>query len=709
MSDLVGKLIALMYGLLFLKVGGTASDPATVFPVTTNELSPTSYWLDNKKPYPTNAWFINFLFANSQPVNISPYIVKVNPQGLGLSYSSPYTYKERNYAEISALFYQYEDQLHLGSLEPMTEYGLESYKGLIANLKWQNAAQQKIAAPLVQGSPYLTEFFTQATPQLTSRYKWLSINNQAQDVPMPASNRYQILLQLDETNTQTWVLYTQYPLELTWTTSTAGEKLVAKNAYSGWVRLVLQADTARGINNDPNILDQYSATIPLDYQQNYFTTDKNLMYSWSWKTQNNQAPLMLSLAHQRNALMQTQPVSYSGIKGLMQGQAQQTWNVELPLIPILFLEPKNISSQQRHVLAQALEEEAAIFLKEKKLPEEGPYLTGKRLARIARLILIADFLGMSELRQQMISHTQSILLDFMQGQNSWFFQYDQTWGGIIPSKDNYGARHYNDHHYHYGYWVYTFAVLAKFDLKWLKTKLQDKPFTPEEWIHFLILDYANKDPNNPYFTYQRHQDDYAGHSWASGLTPDAAGQNEQSSSEAVNAYYALALYAKATNDSATYNWAQFLMSRELKSAQLYWQIPANSPVYSEAFKKENQVIGNLWASKVDANAYFIKCTEAYRCGLHYSFGMQMLPFTAITSYLLNKEWLINAHPTIKKLISGQFGAIERAWFWILVKGIVPVMMAKEKLHFFQQAIDSKPDEYDNGDSKTNTLFYLIND
>ncbi|RUQ81567.1 glycosyl hydrolase [Legionella septentrionalis] len=709
---MMNKLIAFILGLLAFAINASPS-LQEIFPATHNKLVPSNLWLTNKKPYPTNAWFINFALINkglNEPVNVSPYLLKISKQGIGLSYSSPHTYAEIAYPNIiSALFYQYEDQLTLGCQEDMDDFGLHSYHGMQVMLQWTNPQHKKINAPIIQGSPYLTEVFTETTPKLTSRFKWLSINKQPQQAqPLKETNRFEIKLALDETNTQTWIMYSEYPISFTWTTGRDGETLLATKEYSGWIRLILQADTPQGINNDESILDAYSQTIPLDYKQNYLLTDKSLIYSWSWQTQDGKPPLMLSLPHQRSRLMEIVPVHYWGMKGLLAAQTQKDWHIELPRLPILFLEPKTLSPAQITILRQSLKVEATAFIKD-KFPSEGPYLTGKRMARVARLILIADYLHAFDLMHEMLARLELILEEKMLGQSSWFFQYDETWGGIIPSQDDYGARHYNDHHYHYGYWVYAFAVLAKFDPQWLNTPLKTKSFTPREWINNLILDYANKDPNNPYFPLQRHQDDYAGHSWASGLTATAAGQNQQSSSEAVHAYYALALYAKAIQDKDTYAWACFLMGRELRAAQLYWQIAANNSVYSEQFKKNNQVVGNLWASKVDANAYFVSCTNAYRCGLQYSFGMQMLPFTAITRYLLHKDWLLHASPAIRGLISGKLAKVEPAWRWILIKGIAPILNKEEKIVFFQQAVDSKPDEYDNGDSKTNTLYFLIDE
>lgn len=691
------------------------SNGAGIYPLTTNQLIPGKYWGGIKKPYPTNAWFMNFVLDKrthnySDPVNVFPYLVRISPQGINLGYSHPIYYAAPEYpAIISAVYYQFEDQLNLGSVEVMDDYGAAYYHGSGITLQWRNSKQpQKITAPMVQGSPYVTEFFTDATPQLTSRFKWLSVNELQQAGPLTKANRYQLVLALDDKQTQTWILYSENPIDFSWTVTSAGHQLTAKQKYTGWIRLVLQKDTARGVDNDLATLDAYSQAIPLDYKQNYFTTDQNLVYSISWKTQNNKAPLMLSLPHQRKSWIQNSSVRYSGIKGLMLGETKMDWSIELPKIPLLFLEPKTLSPQQNQQIRSVLRIDAEQFLTQ-KFPDDGPYLVGKRYARAARMVLIAHQLKEYEIQNKLLAHIEALLTQKILEKNAWHFEYDTTWGGIIPSVDDYGSRHYTDHHFHYGYWVYTFAVIASLDSKWMIKPLKPVSFTPKQWVEQLIRDYANKDALDPDFPLQRYQDDYAGHSWASGLTAFEDGQNQQSSSEAVNAYYALALYATAMHDSSWLAWAQFLMTRELVSAQTYWQIQKNSAIYDPKFTEHNQVVATLWGSKVDSNAFFKECKMEYRCGLQYSFGIQMLPFTALSFYLFDKDWLHNTYPTIKKLVSGEYGAVSPAWQWILIKGLIPIMDKNEKEDFYNRALGVNPEDFDNGDSKTNTVYLLAND
>ena len=104
-------------------------------------------------------------------------------------------------------------------------------------------------------------------------------------------------------------------------------------------------------------------------------------------------------------------------------------------------------------------------------------------------------------------------------------QYDDCQGQCAPRCTNagppdacpavndvgmdFGNAWYNDHHFHYGYYIYAYAVLAAFDPKWGAKNL--------EHILVMVRDIANPSKDDHYFPVHRHKDWYMGHSWASGI------------------------------------------------------------------------------------------------------------------------------------------------------------------------------------------------
>ena len=76
-------------------------------------------------------------------------------------------------------------------------------------------------------------------------------------------------------------------------------------------------------------------------------------------------------------------------------------------------------------------------------------------------------------------------------------QYDQTWGGIVDQANSFGNGDYNDHHFHYGYFLYAFAAVAKEDASWAAA-WNDK-------IMLLVRDIAEPSGADPFFTSTRNK------------------------------------------------------------------------------------------------------------------------------------------------------------------------------------------------------------
>ncbi len=95
---------------------------------------------------------------------------------------------------------------------------------------------------------------------------------------------------------------------------------------------------------------------------------------------------------------------------------------------------------------------------------------------------------------------------------------------------------YNDMHYHYGYLIYASSIVAHFDSDWGRTNY--------EGVLLLIRNIANPSEDDVHFPKYRHKDWFQGSSWASGVAipPNLNGKNQESSSEAIAAYEAVALF-----------------------------------------------------------------------------------------------------------------------------------------------------------------------
>jgi endo-1,3(4)-beta-glucanase len=168
----------------------------------------------------------------------------------------------------------------------------------------------------------------------------------------------------------------------------------------------------------------------------------------------------------------------------------------------------------------------------------------------------------------------------------------------VDQGQNFGAGFYNDHHYHFGYHIYAAAVLSKFDPDWAKRFHQH--------VLLLIRDIANPSNDDNFFPTWRHKDWYLGFSWASGIVtinnkPYPNGRNQESVSEAIAAYEAVALYGdvmqnifSTSKDIVKTNLydhclrirdiGRLLMATEIRSAKTYWHVQApNTPGVSRIY------------------------------------------------------------------------------------------------------------------------------
>ena len=117
----------------------------------------------------------------------------------------------------------------------------------------------------------------------------------------------------------------------------------------------------------------------------------------------------------------------------------------------------------------------------------------------------------------------------------------------------------------------------------------------DEVMH-LIRDIAEPSGADPHYGYMRNKDWFVGHSWAAGLFEFGDARNQESSSEAVNAWYGVYLYGLAIEDDRIRDLGRMMLATELRATWKYWQINAGEGIYPEPFAS-NKVVGILWGTQ----------------------------------------------------------------------------------------------------------------
>jgi endoglucanase Acf2 len=310
--------------------------------------------------------------------------------------------------------------------------------------------------------------------------------------------------------------------------------------------------------------------------------------------------------------------SYGSVRGpmkLAKGSSFESSALLPPLLPALPV----VASVDRAQLKQHL---AADLAGTPQLTGDT-YWLGKQLGKWATLLPIAEQLGEKDAAAECERRLKTALENFLtvraldgREKKSSIFAYEPNWGTLIGYPASFGSdQELNDHHFHYGYFLHAAAELARRDPAWSQKWLP--------MIRLLARDIASADRRDPLFPYLRCFDIYAGHSWASGHGRFGDGNNQESSSESINAWYGLLMLAEVTGDKELRDQAAWLLATEVSAIEDYW-----FDVHGDLFPRSYpaSVVTMVWGGK-GANATWF---DANPQSIH---GINFLPVTAGSLYL----------------------------------------------------------------------------
>jgi endoglucanase Acf2 len=259
------------------------------------------------------------------------------------------------------------------------------------------------------------------------------------------------------------------------------------------------------------------------------------------------------------------------------------------------------------------------------------YWTGKGLGRLAMLTRIADQVGNTTARDRFLNAMKAKLQDWLSapdGKTARVFYYNQTWGVLTGYPASYGSdAELNDHHFHWSYFIMAAATIAQYDPTWA---------SDSNWggmIKLLIKDAANWEDTDTRFPRLRNFDPYAGHGWASGHQGFAAGNNNESSSEAMNFNTALILWGAATNNNTIRDLGIYLYTNEARAIEEYW-FDANNTTFPASYG--HSTVGMVWGDGGSYSTWWTANPEE----IH---GINYLPITGGSLYLGRNPAYINTN------------------------------------------------------------------
>ncbi|MDB5167670.1 MAG: Endo,3(4)-beta-glucanase [Candidatus Saccharibacteria bacterium] len=288
----------------------------------------------------------------------------------------------------------------------------------------------------------------------------------------------------------------------------------------------------------------------------------------TYNTSNNKPTVFVPMAYSKQTNKTSVLGTYDSIYGPMNGTIGNSFTSTVPLASASnSLDLSHISASHKQELITNLKKDVSTT----SIDKTDSYYAGKQLSRAATLLDISEQLGQTDSTNQL----KSILIKaFSTRLNANYFYYDTTLKGIVAQNKSFGSEDFNDHHFHYGYFIYAASILGKYDSNFVSNY--------KNQINLLVADIASYQQTND-VPVSRYYDPYVAHSWAAGLAPFADGNNQESSSEAINAWNGIAKWAQLTNNAELQSSATWMLSGESATASAAWRTTDTDASYLKSY------------------------------------------------------------------------------------------------------------------------------
>jgi endoglucanase Acf2 len=474
----------------------------------------------------------------------------------------------------------------------------------------------------------------------------------------------------------------------------SSDGFVMNKPLHGWVRM------AHVVNDrDATILDKHAGAV-LDKME-LFAHSSGGKFGYTFETAGNKgAPLHWAWIHQKMLMKGGKSYSDNEIthilaptKGNMVPMVGNRWDLEIDLREASKLElmpPRPRGGKLDAIKAELnkdLDKAATchdIFdvhphgwaTRECEWPRvwlfaAGFYNNGKGLQRLGTTCLMAQQIyGSGDARVQKCAGLLKTAYEchYNEGKKCGGVpraNYDQKWGGIASKQGfntkmcglaDFGNACYNDHHYHYGYFIHSGAILMH-----LKPEMKaDRDFIA--YVNSMVRDIANPSRIDTYFPQFRAFDWYDLHSWSHGVTPSSDGKDEESTSEDMNAYFGIQMWAKLNHADNLKHTADMMLALLAHSASNLFLISDNNQVHPKDYIK-NRVTGIFFESKVHYGTFF----GASSVFIH---GIQMIPLTPALKLARSKDFCKQEYRDIVSKIPLPMGGSHADWGSLLITGNV---------------------------------------
>lgn len=413
----------------------------------------------------------------------------------------------------------------------------------------------------------------------------------------------------------------------------------------------------------------------------YGKKGQNVFASLQYLSSGDQASPLLALLPHHWQHRTDQPLgTYRTLRGTMKlyqtSSLETTYEVPEPLTVSEMVE--SLPEDEKSTLRALLEQDTKIIT---QIPVPTPvYENGKHVFKMAQLLEISTALESPESSQALRAKLTDVLVDWLADEPSSAgspLAYSDSPKGLIATQlvTQFGNEQFNDHHFHYGYYIAASGIL----LDSIDVAEREQLYAQlKPGLEAMLKDVANLDLENGY-PLLRNFDAYESHSWADGRALAGDGNNQESTSEAVHRWYGIYRLGEALGRDELTVLGQVGWAMEREAAQIYW-LGQKPELFALPEGYEQPIASLVWGGKYDFSTWFSgQPTHIY--------GIQFLPMSPAMTHVIDPETWVKYQ---------SYGPSEDKEAWNDIYAMVAVANGQKMIA--GEAITTTMPKYENGNS-----------
>lgn len=428
----------------------------------------------------------------------------------------------------------------------------------------------------------------------------------------------------DAVNGADFVIYA--PSGSTWSQS-GGTYTSTLNGQNYWSVAMLPQSTSN-VATVANEYKKYAYVFPTgtttnwDYNEGTSKVTTTYTVSTDVKEGSDTNVLMGLLPHHWNNLASSSATpdeyTYETVRGDMKTMDGNTFTLEHTFKGILPTLP-NLTQHSAGYDPTLLESKISLIENDQLATWTDSYNEGQVMNRLIQTARIADQMGNTEARDQMIATVKERLEDWLTYESNevaFLFYYNDAWSAMLGYPAGHGQdSNINDHHFHWGYFIHAAAFIEQFQPGWSSQW--------GEMINLLVRDAASYDRNDTIFPFLRNFSPFAGHSWANGFATFPQGNDQESTSESMQFASSLIHWGSITNNDEIRDLGIFIYTTEQTAIEEYW-----FDMYDRNFPPSHpySLVSRVWGNSYDNGTFWTSDIAA-------SYGIELYPIHGGSLYL----------------------------------------------------------------------------